>query len=126
MRLLVAILIVLLLPLPMPGCASTVPGQAPPASVAALAASAGLVAYREALTNGASRDAALRAAQDAAIASALAMVPGSVDAEYRPWVTLALEALILTVRAKGPEALPPDAKVEGAIRDAITDAEAAR
>lgn len=111
-----------------PGCASTVPGSPPPASVAARAAASGLVAYREALAGGASRETALQAAADAAMTSALASVPGSVPAEYQPFIDAALLLLIaeLDARKAGPEALPSDGRVSKALEDAIAEAEARR
>jgi hypothetical protein len=107
------------------GCQTTIPGQPSPASVAASAASAGLVAYRDALAAGKGRDDALAAAREAAIAYAVKHAGGAFG-DYEPFVTLALDALILTVQAKGPESLPGDERVRAAIEDGIARAEAAK
>lgn len=90
-------------------------------SVAASAASDGLTAYRQAILSGLSRDAALRAAENAAVNSALASVPGAVDADYRPFVEAALLVLVSQLDAAkvGGSNLPSDASVSEAIRGAI-------
>lgn len=98
-----------------PGCATS--GGA---AATAQAASAGMVAYRDAVLRGASREEAFRAATVAALAT----LPEAVRPEYRPFIEAALLVLAIELdRAKvsgGP--YPSADSVEEAIENGIAKA----
>jgi hypothetical protein len=122
MRSLLAILIVLLSALLTPGCASTVPGQPPPASVTAQAATVALVAYRDVIRAGGSRADARVAARDAAIAEAVRLT-GALPESYRPYIDLALLAMEVSLAKSDAD---ESQRVALTIEKAVAEAEARR
>lgn len=106
------------------GCSGSPEGETTISSVAAGASDAAVVAARECLASlDCTREDALRAAEDAAVAYVLARVPDAVDAQYRPYINAALLLIDLGM-AKSPvvSAQP----IRKAVEDAVIEAEIAK